>query len=137
MLILYVKQACLAHWAWVLGPPGTAPSPWDGFTPSPPGLVARTRLGPRGLVLPGHRSPGGMPGRRRPVWEALAGAGAAPGPPRPRDPLLTFFSLKMCRRPLPLVDTFFSAAGADLYLVLRRRAERRWISCLLCGDTAR
>lgn len=35
----------------------------------------------------------------------------------------------MCRRPFPLVDTFFSEAGA-LYLVLRNRAERLWISCL-------
>lgn len=43
-----------------------------------------------------------------------------------------FFSLKMCLLPLPFVETFFSAAGADLYLVFLRRAERRWISCLLC-----
>lgn len=42
-----------------------------------------------------------------------------------------FFSLKMCRLPFPLVDTFFSDAGA-LYLVLRNRALRLWISCLDC-----
>ena len=41
---------------------------------------------------------------------------------------LTFFSLKMCRLPLPFVDTFFSDAGA-LYLVLLKRADLRWISC--------
>lgn len=43
--------------------------------------------------------------------------------------LLTFFSLNMCLLPFPLVDTFFSDAGA-LYLVLRSRADRLWISCL-------
>ncbi|XP_041898715.1 translation initiation factor IF-2-like [Corvus kubaryi] len=61
----------------------------------------------------------------------------APGPPAaPRSATrrLTFFSLKMCRLPLPFVETFFSAAGADLYLVFLSRAERRWISCLLCGE---
>ncbi len=42
---------------------------------------------------------------------------------------LTFFNLKMCRLPFPLVETFFSEAGA-LYLVLRNRAERLWLSCL-------
>lgn len=37
----------------------------------------------------------------------------------------------MCRLPFPLVETFFSDAGA-LYLVLRNRAERLWISCFDC-----
>lgn len=37
----------------------------------------------------------------------------------------------MCRLPFPLVDTFFSDAGA-LYLVLLRRADLLWISCLDC-----
>lgn len=44
---------------------------------------------------------------------------------------LTFFNLKMCLLPLPFVETFFSAAGADLYFVFLSRADRRWISCLL------
>lgn len=35
---------------------------------------------------------------------------------------LTFLSLKMCLLPFPLVDTFFSEAGA-LYLVLLSRAD--------------
>lgn len=42
---------------------------------------------------------------------------------------LTFLSLNMCRLPFPLVETFFSDAGA-LYLVLLRRADLLWISCL-------
>lgn len=41
----------------------------------------------------------------------------------------TFLSLNMCRLPFPLVETFFSDAGA-LYLVLLRRADLLWISCL-------
>lgn len=45
--------------------------------------------------------------------------------------LIGFFNLKTCRLPFPLVETFFSEAGA-LYLVLRNRAERLWISCLDC-----
>lgn len=50
---------------------------------------------------------------------------------KPEGKALTFFNLKMCRLPFPLVETFFSDAGA-LYLVLRNRAERLWISCLDC-----
>lgn len=46
---------------------------------------------------------------------------------------LTFLSLNMCLLPLPLVDTFFSDAGA-LYLVLLSRADRLWISCLDWGQ---
>lgn len=38
----------------------------------------------------------------------------------------------MCLLPFPLVETFFSAAGADLYLVFLSRADLLWISCLLC-----
>lgn len=45
--------------------------------------------------------------------------------------LIGFLSLNMCRRPFPLVETFFSDAGA-LYLVLLRRADLLWISCLDC-----
>lgn len=37
----------------------------------------------------------------------------------------------MCLLPFPLVETFFSAAGADLYLVFLSRADLLWISCLL------
>lgn len=36
---------------------------------------------------------------------------------------LTFFNLKICLLPFPLVETFFSAAGADLYLVFLSRAD--------------
>lgn len=43
-----------------------------------------------------------------------------------------FFNLKICLLSLPLVDTVFSAAGADLYLVFLSQADLRWISCLLC-----
>lgn len=45
---------------------------------------------------------------------------------------LTFFNLKICLLPFPLLETFFSAAGADLYLVFLSRADLLWISCLLC-----
>lgn len=48
---------------------------------------------------------------------------------KPTDFHLTFLSLNMCLLPFPLVDTFFSDAGA-LYLVLLSRADLLWISCL-------
>lgn len=90
-----------------------------------------------------------LPSSSHPHGPALGAAGEQPATPTnqtrgeaphpttpqpPRAPTLTFFNLKMCLLPLPFVETFFSAAGADLYLVFLRRAERRWISCLLCGE---
>lgn len=68
------------------------------------------------------------PGRRPRAAPRRARPPRPSGQPRQR---LTFFSLKMCLLPLPFVETFFSAAGADLYLVFLSRADRRWISCLL------
>lgn len=81
------------------------------------------------------------------LYKRTAGPGRQPRaasrrarPPRPSGQTrqrLTFFSLKMCLLPLPFVETFFSAAGADLYLVFLSRADRRWISCLLWGEERR
>lgn len=83
-----------------------------------------------GRALRARRGEPLLRGTRRGSRSA-AGAGRFPSQPPRAARHLTFFNLKMCLLPLPFVETFFSAAGADLYLVFLSRAERRWISCLL------